>query len=397
MKKFVSLALAGSLLVSLVGCGASSSAAPASSAASGASSAASTSAEISLGVTAPLTGSLATYGESVQKGVNLAIDEINKAGGILDKQVKVTFEDDKGDSTEGANSFNKLVSEGVCAIIGSVTSGVTSGLATLTDENGMLLITPSGTADTLTEGHPSVFRACFNDSYQGSIAAEFAAKDLGAKKVAILYASSDPYSAGIAASFEAACKTYGLDVVAKESSSSMTDTDYSAQLTNIVAAGPDVIFAPYYYDTVGPYIVPQTRAAGYAGVILGADGWDGTTDTMVDDKSLYNNTYFINHYAADNPSEEVQNFVTSFTAAYGSTPNAIAAMSYDAVYMIKTAIEKAGTDTTADIVKAMTGMEFSGVTGSFKLNELNTPEKPAVVMEYVDGKLVFKASVGGAS
>ena len=106
----------------------------------------------------------------------------------------------------------------------------------------------------------------------------------------------------------------------------MTDTDYSAQLTNIVAAGPDVIFAPYYYDTVGPYIVPQTRAAGYAGVILGADGWDGTTDTMVDDKSLYNNTYFINHYAADNPSEEVQNFVTSFTAAYGSTPNAIAAM-----------------------------------------------------------------------
>jgi branched-chain amino acid transport system substrate-binding protein len=340
---------------------------------------------IKVGAISPNTGALAAYGAAVSNGIDLAVAEINAAGGVLGRQLSVTHMDDKFDATEGANAFNKLVSDGVCAVIGSVTSGITAGLASLADAKGMLLLTPTATADTVTEGFKGVFRACYKDSFQGEVAAKLAV-DLGVKKVAVLYASGDTYSSGLYESFKAACATLGLELVATESSSATTDTDYTSQLTNIVNSGAELIFAPYYYDSIGPYIVPQARNAGFTGFFAGADGWDGTDGTMVEDKSLYNKCFFVNHYAADDPSPVVQNFVKAYFEMFNEkVPNALAPLAYDSVYMLKQAIEKAGTDKTADIITAMTGMTFSGVTGSFTLDTTGTPVKAAPVIEFVDG------------
>ena len=348
---------------------------------------------VKIGVIAPMSGSLATYGESTTNGIKLAIDEINAAGGVLggrELQV-ISYMDDKGDSTEGANAFNKLVADGAKAIIGSVTSGVTAGLATLADSEGMLLLTATATANTVTDGVKGVFRACFRDSFQGEMGAKIAA-DLGVKKVAVLYASGDTYSAGLYEAFKAAAAMMGLEIVATESSSSTSDTDYTSQLTNIVASGAELIYAPYYYDSIGPYIVPQARAAGFTGYFVGADGWDGTQNTMVEDKSLYNKCFFTNHYAPDDPSELVQGFVKKYTETFGAESlTALAALGYDAAYMLKDAIDAAGTDDTAAIITALYGIHFSGVTGTFTLDETGTPDKTISVIELKDGVPTFYA------
>ncbi len=351
---------------------------------------------VKIGAISPNTGDLAAYGEAVSNGIKLAVEEINAKGGVLGgRQLEViAYMDDKGDSTEGANAYAKLVSDGVSAIIGSVTSGVTAGLATLADKDKMLLITPTATNDSITVDKSTVFRACYKDSYQGEVCAKVA-KDLGLTKVAVLYASGDPYSSGLKDAFMSAVEANGLTVVATESSSGVHDTDYTSQLTNIIASGAEMIFAPYYYDTIGPYIVPQARQLGYTGAFSGADGWDGTIGTMQDDKSLYNNCYFTNHYAQDNPSEKVQSFVKDYSAKFDpKTLNALAALAYDATYMLAASIDKAGTDVTADIVTAMTGMSFDGVTGSFTLDSGNNPAKACSIIEFKDGEAVFYKEIG---
>lgn len=357
--------------------------------------AAATGEPIKIGAIAPMTGSLATYGASTTNGVILAIEEINAAGGVLGgRPLELTILDDKADSTEGANAFNKLVSDGAKAIIGSVTSGVTVGLAALADSEGMLLLTATATADAVTDEKTSVFRACYKDSYQGSVCAKLA-QDLGIKKVAILYASGSDYSAGLYDSFKKTAEEIGLEIVVTESSSATTDTDFTTQLTNIVASGAEMIFAPYYYDGIGPYIVPQARAAGFTGVLVGADGWDGTQGTMVEDKSLYNKCYFTNHYSPEDQAPAVQNFIKAYTEKFGAESlTALAPLGYDAGKMLAQAIEAAGTDDTAAIVKAMTGMSYTGVTGSFTLDETNSPVKPCAILEYKDGVATYYKTIG---
>ena len=351
---------------------------------------------VKIGAISPNTGNLAAYGEAVTNGIKMAVEEINAKGGVLGGRPLevVAYMDDKGDSTEGANAFNKLVSDGVSAILGSVTSGVTAGLGTLANQEGMLLLTPTATADTVTEGLPTVFRACFRDSYQGEVAAKVA-KDLGVTKVAVLYAAGDTYSAGLYEAFKAAAPAQGLEIVATESSSGVDDTDYTAQLTNIAASGAELVFAPYYYSSIGPYIVPQARQLGYQGYFVGADGWDGTNGTMVEDKTLYNKCFFTNHYAPDDPSDLVQNFVKGYSDKFGAESlNALAALAYDAVYMLADSIDRAGSDDTAAIIAAMTGMSFEGVTGSFTLDDTNTPAKKCAVIEFKDGTPTFYKYIG---
>ena len=349
---------------------------------------------VKIGSVGPLTGQLAVYGTAVANAIELAVEEINAAGGVLDGQMLevVDYMDDKADATEAANAFNSLVGKGVVAVIGSVTSGVTAGVATLADSEGMLLLTPTATNDDVTVGKPTVFRSCYADSYQSSIAAKFLSEQ-GVTKVAVLYASGDAYSAGMRDGFIAACADLGLTVVTEESSSSTSDTDFSTQLTNIAATDAEAIFVPYYYDAVGPYIVPQAREAGFDGIMVGADGWDGTAGTMVEDKTLYNNTFFTNHYAADDPAEKVQHFVAAYQEKFGEVPNALAALGYDAVYMLAQAINDAGSAETADIVTAMQAGSYSVVTGTFTLDETGTPQKPCVIIEYKDGAMVWKATV----
>lgn len=255
-----------------------------------------------------------------------------------------------------------------------------------------MLVTPSSTADSITTKDDYVFRSCFKDSFQGEMVAAYA-KDQGWTKAAVLYATGDTYSSGLHDSFVKAAEKYGIEIVCEQSSSDTGAVDFSSQLATIAASGVDMLFAPYYYDAVGPKIIPQAREAGFKGAIMGCDGFDGTQDYTTGDLSAYENVYFTNHYSPEDSSEIVQNYVKNYTAKYGSeSMNALGALAYDAMYMVKQAIEKAGSIDHDAIRDAMSGMHYVGVTGDMTLDETGTPEKSVAILTFTpsDGKLVQK-------
>ena len=218
---------------------------------------------ITIGSVTTNSGAAAAYGEAEVNGFKLAVKEINADGGIFGKQIKLESMDDKGDVIEASNAFNRLAGDkNVIAVLGPTISSTSGAVAPLADQNQMPTIAPAATADSVETGG-YLFRTCFKDSYQGEIAAKYAAETLKVKKVAVLYGTGDPYSSGVGKAFVAAAKKNGLDVVAEENSSSADDTEYSSQLQKIEASGAEFLYAPYYYSTVGPYIVPQTREVGY--------------------------------------------------------------------------------------------------------------------------------------
>ena len=389
-KKLAVLLLSACMLLSLVACGTSGtteSAAPAAS-----DDAAAPAGEITIGTISPNTGSLAAYGAAVTTAVELAVEEINAAGGINGSQVKVVNADDQFDPTECLNAFNSLVSQGIGLIVGSVTSGCTSAITDAANEEQVCLLSPSATADSITTEDDYVFRACYADSFQGAIAAAYA-KQSGFTEVGVVYCASDTYSKGLYDSFNAACEKYGVTVKAVESSASLDVQDYTNQFASMVKAGVEFVYAPYYYDVIGPYIVTQARAAGYKGIIMGADGYDGTPDYVVEgaDLSVFNDVYWTNHYDPADTSEKVQSFVTAYEAKFGSTPNAISALAYDAVYMYKQAIEAAGSADATAVRDALadTSAVYTGVTGTFSLDDVGTPAKGASIISFTsDGTTV---------
>ena len=342
-----------------------------------------------VGVIAPLTGSVSVYGIAVKNAAEMAKEEINAAGGIDGKMVELVIMDDKGDSTEGVSAFNKLVSDGITVVLGPVTSGVTSAVTSIANSEGVVMLTPTSTADTITTESDYVFRSCFKDSYQGIMGAKFLSEN-GYSKAAVLYCAGDTYSKGLRDSFVAAAPDFGIEVVVDEASSSMDDTDFTTQATKIAAAGADSLFAAYYYNAAGPYIIPQTRAAGFTGAVMGPDGFDGIvpdyiTGTMAD----YNNVFYTNHYSTEDEKEIVQSFIANYQAAYGEMPNALAALGYDGANMLFKAITEAGTTEAAAVKAVLDGMEFDGVTGTFVLDETGTPEKSVAIIElYEDGDSV---------
>ena len=333
-KKIIALLLACCLAFSLVACGGSSGNDAASDgAASGGGD------TITLGLIGPLTGSLAVYGTHNENGAKLAIEEINAAGGVMlsdgAHQLALEVKDDQGDSTECVNAMNALISDGIQLVIGSATSGCTSAITAIANSEGVVLITPTGTADSLTTTMDYVFRTCFRDSFQGELAAQYAL-DEGYTKVGVVYCSADTYSAGLRDAFIAACQSKGLEIVAEESVATMTEVDYTNQFNKMVSAGAELVFTPFYYDVMGPYLVPQARSAGFAGVLLGADGVDSTETTIPAgaDLSVYNNVYFVNHYSTELATSDVsEKFIAAYEAKYGETPNNFDALAYDAVYV----------------------------------------------------------------
>ena len=380
-RRFLSILLAGCLAASLTACGGTKeeSAAPAESgdSASGG--------PILLGTISPNTGNLAAYGTAIMNGVNLAVEEINAAGGVLGSQIQVINADDQGDPTECMNAFNSLVSQGVGLIIGSVTSSCTSAITDSANEEEVVLTSPSSTADSITTEDDYVFRACYADSFQGAIAAAYA-KQAGYDKVGMVYCAADTYSKGLYDSFSAACEKYGVEVAAVESTASMDVQDYTNQFASMVNAGVDLVYAPYYYDVIGPYLVTQARAAGYTGIIMGADGYDGAPSYVVEgaDLTAFNDVYWTNHYDPADESELVQDFVKAFQDKYGETPMAMSALAYDCVYMYKTAIEAAGSADAAAVRDAMadTSLTYECVTGTFTLDESGTPVKGATIVSF---------------
>lgn len=385
--KFIAASAAAVMALSLAGCsgGSMDDSSSSNAKASGDS--------ITIGTVTTNSGTAAAYGEAEVKGFELAVSEINAKGGINGKRVKLESMDDKGDATEASNAFNKLSGDNnVLAVAGPTISATTAAVAPLADQAKLATIAPAATSDSIETGN-YLFRTCFKDSYQGEVAARFAAENLKVKKVAVLYGTGDPYSSGVGEAFAKAAEKLGLEVVDKESSSSADDTEYSAQLQKIQASGAELLYAPYYYSVAGPYIIPQARSVGFEGYVMGPDGYDGLK--LTGDKSQYNKTYYTTHYSADdNTNTKVQDFIKSYKEKNNAEPNTFAALGYDTIYMLKQAIEKAGKNATReDVRNAVTGMNFDGVTGKFTMDKSGSPTKSVIVLEMKDGKPVYNTTV----
>lgn len=385
--KFVAASAAAVMALSLAGCSGGSMDDSSSSGAKASGD------SITIGTVTTNSGTAAAYGEAEVKGFELAVSEINAKGGINGKKVKLESMDDKGDATEASNAYNKLAGDNnVLAVAGPTISATTAAVAPLADQSKLVTIAPAATSDSIETGN-YLFRTCFKDSYQGEVAARFAAENLKVKKVAVLYGTGDPYSSGVGEAFAKAAEKLGLEVVDKESSSSADDTEYSAQLQKIQASGAELLYAPYYYSVAGPYIIPQARSVGFEGYVMGPDGYDGLK--LTGDKSQYNKTYYTTHYSADdNTNTKVQDFIKSYKSKNNAEPNTFAALGYDTIYMIKQAIEKAGENATReDVRNAVASMTFDGVTGKFTMDKSGSPTKSVIVLEMKDGKPVYNTTV----
>ncbi len=345
---------------------------------------------LTLGVIGPMTGSVAVYGTHVSKGVELAVSEINAAGGLNVGGTTYTIvtetKDDQCDPTECMNAMNSLIADGVQVIVGSATSGCTSAITSVANSEEVVLITPSGTSDSLTSTMDFVFRSCFADSFQGQLAAKYAA-DNGYTNVGIVYCSADTYSSGLRDAFSAAAGEFGLTIVAEESVATMTEVDYTNQFTKMVSAGAQLVLTPFYYDVMGPYVVNQARQVGYDGVILGCDGVDNTEGYIPAgaDLSAFNNFYFTNLYAPELSTSEVSDsFLSAYVEMYGEEPNNFDAMAYDAVYILAQAMEESGSIYAVDVQAYMadTTHFYDRVGGNYCFDSTGTPIKDGVLMGY---------------
>ena len=394
-KKVLSLVLATAMVGTLLtGCGSTAtSMQAANSTAANSTAAASTAAaapgkednEVRIGVVCTLTGGNAIYGEGAQNAITMAADEINAS----DSKIKVKIVnngkgvDDAGDSKQAVNAYNSLMPETPEAVVGSFFSSVTLPMAALAKDQNMLLLATGATNKKVTEVGPTIFRDCFIDPYQGKMAAQFA-KEQGVKKVAIIYAKDDDYSNGLKDAFVASAKDNGISIV-YTGECTTKDTDFSAQTSQAVASGADMLYYPCFQDTV-PLLVKQARGAGYDGIIMGGDGWDGSNTSGIE--ANFDKCYFTNHYSSEDTAPAVKAFVTKYTQKYGvSSLNACAALYYDAIYMLVEAARNGGGTDTASLVKGLTGMKFTGVGGTFTMDANRNAIKSVVINTYKDGKI----------
>ncbi|MBQ4571426.1 MAG: ABC transporter substrate-binding protein [Bacilli bacterium] len=356
---------------------------------------------IKIGSSGPLSGSVSIYGLAVKEGVELAIEEINAAGGVnvdgtMMKLELVDFVNDEADAKKAAAALTSLISKDVDVVVGAVTSGATEGLIAEAVKHGVPVITPTGTADKLTIGDNgderdvryNVFRACFYDSYQGKFMGEYAAQE-GVKKAYVLYNNDEDYSKGLKDAFVTAATAGNVEVVT--AAYSKQDKDFNAFWVPILEGGYDCVYVPDYYENV--YNILKTGyAKGYTGVCYGGDGWDGVIKQVKEgeDASFLENCYYTNHYFGESESPAVKTFVEKYQAKYGSIPVSFAALGYDAVYIAKQAIEACDSLEYDAVVEALTTGTFSGLVTSstpFTFNNGN-PEKAAVVITFKDGKEV---------
>jgi branched-chain amino acid transport system substrate-binding protein len=346
---------------------------------------------VKIGLIAPTTGQVAVYGQAVQNAVEMAVKEQNAAGGVLGKQIELITYDNKGDATESVNAFNRLVdNDGIDAFIGAVISSTSLTVGPLAVEAGIPMITPTATNLDVTLVGDSVFRACYIDPYQGKVIGQFAASELGAKTASILFNTADDYSVGLAEAFKAAFEAEGGTVVNFEGYNGATDKDFKAILTNVKSEAPDVMFLPDYYNTVG-LIADQAKEVGVEATLLGGDGWDGVLG--VSPESVEGG-YFANHYAKDDPAENVQAFIAAYNESFGELPNALAALGYDAAEIMFAAIESAGSTDKAAVIDAIANTSIDGVTGHIVFDADGNPEKSISMITVKDGKDVLYGKFG---
>lgn len=345
---------------------------------------------IKLGVIGPLTGDYSMYGTAVANAAQLAADEINAAGGIDGKQVEIIAYDSKGDKTEAVNAYNRLRDQDkIVALIGGTFSGTTLSIKEIAKADNMPVLTPTATNGEVTLDAANIFRACYTDPYQGSTAAVFAAEELKATKAAILYNIEDPYSEGLAVAFDEQFSTIGT--VTNYEGYTKNDADFRAILTKIAAEEPDVLFLPDYIAKVG-VILSQVEELGLNVVAIGGDGWDGIEGDYAE---VAEGHYFANHYAKTDESAIVQDFISAYETKFESSPNALAALAYDSTFIMKSAIEAAGSTDAEAIITALAATDMSGVTGHVTFDENGDPIKSISIIQVVSGEHVLAAKVSG--
>jgi len=323
-----------------------------------------------IGGIGPTTGATAIYGTAVKNGAQIAVDEINAAGGINGKQIEYRFEDDQNDAEKSVNAYNTLKDWGMQMLVGTTTTSPCIAVAGKTASDNMFQITPSASAPAvLSSGNGNIFQVCFTDPNQGIASAQYIAENKLAKKIGIIYDSSDVYSSGIEEKFEAEAKDKGLQIVSKAAFTADSKTDFGTQLQKAKDAGADLLFLPIYYQEAS-IILKQADTMGYKPKFFGVDGMDGILTVENFDTKLAEDVMLLTPFAADAKDKAVQNFVKTYKEKYKDTPNQFAADSYDAVYALKAAIEesKATTDMSAsdmcDALKgAMTKIKMQGLTG----------------------------------
>lgn len=386
----VALLVLGMLLTGCQGPQGAPAASGAASAAAG-TSAAPSGDPIKVGAIMPMTGDVSVYGVSTSNAIKIAIDEINKAGGINGRQVVLDLADDQNLPDKSVDVYKKLTSQDkVDVIIGSVASKCTLAIAPLAQADGIPLITTASTNADVTKTGDYIFRTCFIDPFQGTVCAKFATENLKKTKAAIMYDNGNDYSKGLATEFEKAFTAAGGTIVDKEAYTK-DDADFSVVLSKIKAAGPEIIFLPDYYGK-DALITKQVRDAGMADVImLGGDGWDG----IVGNAGLeVAGSYFSNHYDPGATDPDVVAFVGKYKAAYNDTPNALAALGYDAMEIVAKAITAAGSTDKAKVRDAMAKVTGKFVTGNISFDPAtHNPVKSAVIVTLVkgdDGKLAAK-------
>lgn len=360
MKKFISVMLVAAMAVTaLTGCGSNAG-----------SSSKKDADKYYIGGIGPTTGATAIYGTAVKNGAQIAVDEINAAGGINGKQIEYRFEDDQNDAEKSVNAYNTLKDWGMQMLVGTTTTAPCIAVAGKTASDNMFQITPSASAtDVLSSGNGNIFQVCFTDPNQGIASAQYIAENKLAKKIGIIYDSSDVYSSGIEEKFEAEAKDKGLQIVSKAAFTADSKTDFGTQLQKAKDAGADLLFLPIYYQEAS-IILKQADTMGYKPKFFGVDGMDGILTVEKFDTKLAEDVMLLTPFAADAKDKAVQNFVKTYKEKYKDTPNQFAADSYDAVYALKAAIEesKATPDMSAsdmcDALKgAMTKIKMQGLTG----------------------------------
>jgi len=347
---------------------------------------------IVVGYYGDLTGRTSNFGQSTKNGVEMAVDEINKAGGINGREIKVLSEDDEGRPEKAATVVTKLIDQDrVIALVGEVASGNSLAAAPKAQAAKVPMISPSSTNPAVTQVGDYIFRVCFIDPFQGEVMAKFAANTLKAKKAAIMLDFNSPYSRGLTEFFESSFTKLGGQVVTKQSYT-QGDRDYKGQLTSIRSANPDVIYVPGYYGEVG-VIAKQAKQLGISQPLLGGDGWDAPQLWELGGEAL-NGDFISNHYSVEDPSPAIQKFVGDFKGRYNIAPDALAALGYDAMRVLADAIKRAGTTEGAKLRDAIAATkDFAGVTGVISINAERNAVKPAVVLKLQDNKYVYQETI----
>ena len=349
-----------------------------------------------IGGIGPLTGAAATYGNAVKNGAELAVEEINAAGGVNGMMLKIAFEDDEHDAEKSVNAYNTLKDKGMKLLLGTVTSVPCVAVADKTKEDNMFQITPSGSSVECI-ANDNAFRVCFSDPNQGIASAQYISDNALASKVAVIYNSSDVYSQGIYEKFAQEAAKKNIEIVAQEAFTKDSATDFTVQIQKIKDSGAELVFLPIYYQEAA-LILTQAEKAGLDVIFFGCDGLDGLIDQLGDNAALADGVMLLTPFAADSTDEKTVEFVKAYNDKFNETPNQFAADGYDGIYIIKAALEDAGiSDANIEISElcealktSMAKITVDGVTGSMQWSADGEPTKEPKAMVIENGSYKAK-------